>query len=125
MIDWVILGMGILLIILATSYYYWDSEAGWFLVVVFAAAWSCWHWWPTPEEQAAYDARKAAEQRARETPHVVREADGCKVYAFERDGRDHYFTRCPASTDTETTWTERCGKNCTRQKSENVVTHNK
>lgn len=52
-------------------------------------------------------ARAEAEQRSRTTPHVVREADGCKVYAFERGGRDHYFTRCPASrTVTEGSWEE-------------------
>ncbi len=46
-------------------------------------------------------------QRSRQTPHVIREADGCKVYAFESGGRFHYFTRCPESrTTTESTWEE-------------------
>jgi hypothetical protein len=47
------------------------------------------------------------EIRRRQTPHVIREADGCKVYAFEAGARWHYFTRCPDSrTSTESTWEE-------------------
>ncbi len=104
--------------------YFWDGDGAIFVLLVVVACWSMWHWRDTPEEKAAKWAQEAAQRRARETPHVVREADGCKVYAFERGGRDHYFTRCPATTDTETTWKESCGKNCTRQKAENIVTEN-
>jgi hypothetical protein len=64
----------------------------------------------------------AAARTARETPHVIREKDGCKVYAFERDGRDHYFTRCGEVVTTETNWTQSCGKNCSKQVSDIIET---
>ena len=55
-------------------------------------------------------------ERREQTPHVIREADGCKVYAFKSGDRYHYFTRCPDSrTTTESSW-EACsqsGKNRT------------
>ena len=38
--------------------------------------------------------RLAQEALARRTPHVIREADGCRVYAFEDGGHQHYFVRC-------------------------------
>ncbi|WP_146215079.1 hypothetical protein [Rivihabitans pingtungensis] len=38
--------------------------------------------------------RRAQEEQARRTPHVIREADGCRVYAFEDGGHQHYFVRC-------------------------------
>ncbi|MBU9293056.1 hypothetical protein KTD18_16025 [Burkholderia multivorans] len=67
-------------------------------------------------------ARNQAQERADATPHVIREADGCKVYAFEADGRWHYFTRCGDGTvTTERNWTERHGKT-TEHKSETIVT---
>lgn len=74
---------------------------GWILIVVagFGAYLSV-----TSDFGKERSARAEAEQKARETPHVVREADGCKVYAFERGGRDHYFTRCN-SGQVETTTT--------------------
>lgn len=52
--------------------------------------------------------RQRAEREWREqTPHVIREADGCKVYAFKPGDRYHYFTRCPDSrTSTESSWEE-------------------
>ena len=50
--------------------------------------------------------RAQAERERREaTPHVVREADGCKVYAFKHvGGRYHYFTRCGSTTTTSSSW---------------------
>lgn len=62
----------------------------------------------TPEHMAEIEAeekaRRAAEVRE-QTPHVIREADGCKVYAFKSGDRYHYFTRCPISqTTTESSW---------------------
>jgi hypothetical protein len=63
-----------------------------------------------PETIAAKKAEVAYEEAQRK-PHVIREADGCKVYAFKADGRTHFFTRCPDSrTTTESSWTERHGK---------------
>lgn len=58
-------------------------------------------------DRQAEAAREAAQRKANETPHVVREADGCKVYAFLSGDRYHYFTRCPDSkTTTDTSWDE-------------------
>ena len=52
-------------------------------------------------------AKKAEAERREATPHVIREADGCKVYAFKSGERYHYFTRCPDSrTTTSSNWEE-------------------
>ncbi|WP_334029024.1 hypothetical protein [Burkholderia orbicola] len=71
-------------------------------------------------------ARDRAQARADATPHVIREADGCKVYAFKADDKWHYFTRCSDGTvTTERNWTEsrRQGKQTiTENKSETIVT---
>ncbi|RQZ76439.1 hypothetical protein DF052_00350 [Burkholderia glumae] len=71
-------------------------------------------------------ARDRAQAAADATPHVIREADGCKVYAFRADSNWHYFTRCPDGTvTTERNWTEsrRQGKQTiTEHKSETIVT---
>jgi hypothetical protein len=37
--------------------------------------------------------------------------EGCTVYRFNDGGNNRYFTNCQGSTS----WTESCGKNCTRQ----------
>lgn len=64
---------------------------------------------------------RIAREQAAATPHVIREADGCKVYAFFSGGRDHYFTRCPDSkTTTESSYTVNCGKNCNRTEVESI-----
>jgi len=64
---------------------------------------------------------RIARERAEQTPHVVREADGCKVYAFKSGDRYHYFTRCPENrTATESSYTVQCGKNCTRTETETI-----
>lgn len=68
---------------------------------------------------------KAMRRRAVETPHVVREADGCKVYAFESGGHTHYFTRCPGeTTQTDTTRVIHSGKT-SKTVIESVVTESK
>lgn len=71
-------------------------------------------------------ARDRAQARADAMPHVIREADGCKVYAFMADDKWHYFTRCSDGTvTTERNWTEsrRQGKQTiTENKSETIVT---
>lgn len=67
------------------------------------------------------EADREAQERADATPHVIREADGCKVYAF-KSGDWHYFTRCSdGSVTTERNWSERQGKQ-TVHKSETIVT---
>lgn len=67
-------------------------------------------------QKAQEERQAAAKARADATPHVVREADGCKVYAWKGgDDRFHYFTRCPASTtSTESSWQECTGSGKTR-----------
>ena len=37
--------------------------------------------------------------------------EGCTVYRFTDGGNNRYFTNCQGSTS----WTEQCGKGCTRQ----------
>jgi hypothetical protein len=78
-------------------------------------------------DSAKEERRKDAERRAAESrPHVIREADGCKVYAFKLDARWHYFTRCPnASTTTDSPYTvctgSANGRSCTT-KTESIET---
>lgn len=64
------------------------------------------------------------QQQANATPHVIREADGCKVYAFESGGNNHFFTRCATETTTERHYSESCGKNQTCQRTEEISTVN-
>lgn len=71
--------------------------------------------------------RKVAERRAADSrPHVIREADGCKVYAFKLDDRWHYYTRCPnASTTTDSPYTVCTGSGKTtscKTKTESIET---
>jgi hypothetical protein len=66
-------------------------------------------------------AEKAEAAKRRATPHVIREADGCKVYAFETD-REHYFTRCGSTVSTETNWSQSCGKSCSKKMSDTITT---
>jgi hypothetical protein len=72
----------------------------------------------TPEHLAevkADTARAEAAERREQTPHVIREADGCKVYAWKGGDRYHYFTRCPASTTvTDQHWQQCTGSGKTR-----------
>jgi hypothetical protein len=69
-------------------------------------------------------AKKAAQVEADKQPRVVREADGCKVYAFKSGEHWHFFTRCPSTTTTDRTYDVRQGKT-TVQKVEQIVTENK
>jgi hypothetical protein len=64
--------------------------------------------------------RQAAQAKADATPHVIREADGCKVYAF-KSGDWHYFTRCDSTVTTERHYQVREGKT-TKEKTETIVT---
>ncbi|HVM91357.1 MAG TPA: hypothetical protein VMT67_01025 [Terriglobales bacterium] len=73
-------------------------------------------WYQEGERQTA--AQEAAERQ----PHVIREADGCKVYAFKANDSLHYFTRCSNSTvATERNWREQQGKR-TVDKRETITT---
>ena len=76
------------------------------------------------KQEIARDREKA---RVDATPHVIREADGCKVYAFKDGDKWHYFARCINGTvTTERNWTEsrQQGKQTiTEHKSETIVTN--
>jgi hypothetical protein len=54
-------------------------------------------------------------------PQLLSESDGCRVYKFVDDGT-HYFTRCGEQVDTVRHYTESCGKNCTRNRTEEITT---
>jgi hypothetical protein len=54
-------------------------------------------------------------------PRLISESDGCKVYKFVDDGT-HYFTRCGEQVSTVRHYTESCGKNCTRNRTEEIAT---
>jgi hypothetical protein len=54
-------------------------------------------------------------------PQLLSESDGCRVYKFVDDGT-HYFTRCGEQVDTVRHYTESCGKNCTRRRTELIAT---
>jgi hypothetical protein len=62
--------------------------------------------WYQADERARHE-REAAER----VPHVIREADGCKVYAFKSGEATHFFTRCGSHVTTDRTYSESCGKN--------------
>jgi hypothetical protein len=68
-------------------------------------------------------AQEAAQDAADRQPRVIREVDGCKVYAF-KSGHWHYFTRCPLETTTEGNRTVRSGKT-SRTESETITTQNR
>ena len=79
-------------------------------------------------DKAAKQAAQVAQEAADAVPRVIREIDGCKVYAFKSQDKWHYFTRCPAATTTDRTY-EQChksGKNTVcENKTEQIVTENK
>jgi hypothetical protein len=71
--------------------------------------------------------KQAAQDAADKQPRVIREVDGCKVYAFKSD-QWHYFTRCPATTTTDRTYKDchQSGKQTICEtKTEQIVTENK
>ena len=48
--------------------------------------------------------------------------EGCTMYRFV-DGRSHYFARCENSTETISTNSRSCGKDCVQYYDENIVTN--
>lgn len=59
------------------------------------------------EERRVEAATRVAKEEADKLPRVIREADGCKVYAFKSGNDWHFFTRCPNSqVTTERNWKE-------------------
>lgn len=60
---------------------------------------------------------KPAEQHTpTSNPHVPVELlfthEGCRVFRFEDNGRNHYYARCPEGSSTSAV--QDCGKNCTQ-----------
>ena len=41
--------------------------------------------------------------------------DGCTVYRFKDGGSARYFSRCDGAAFSGVSWSESCGKGCTRQ----------
>lgn len=84
---------------------------------------------PDSPEKIERDKIEAIERELRtkekETPRVLSEVDNCTIYVFERQNREHFFTRCEKTTSTETNWTEGCGKGCSRSMRDSIVTPNK
>ena len=74
---------------------------------------------------SACDNRTPEEKEFAQTPHVIKQFDGCKTYKFEDNDSQHYVTRCPNSEVThEHDWTEQVGKTQV-QKQETTVTDEK
>jgi len=75
----------------------------------------------------AKEAKEKAQDEADRVPRVIREVDGCKVYAF-KEGKWHFFTRCPQTTTTDRTY-ESCRQSGKQRicedKTEQIVTENK
>jgi hypothetical protein len=107
-----------------------DPDACGSAVIVVFIVWLAWLPFipDTPEQiKAAQEAKIKREEDARQKaiPHAMSEADGCTVYVFERQGREHFFTRCEKTTSTETNWTEGCGKGCSKPMHDTILTPNK
>jgi len=69
------------------------------------------------------ESEESKEKRIAETkPHVYAEVDGCTVYKWLADGRNHYFTRCSTKVTTESKYSEYCGKACSRERTETIET---
>jgi hypothetical protein len=56
------------------------------------------------------------------TVDVLFDVEGCRVYRFGDGGRVHYFARCNGGTLTTGTRSEPCGKNCTRDVTDELPT---
>lgn len=77
-------------------------------------------WWQESEKA------DAEQERRDRTPHVIRETDGCKVYAFKEGEKYHFFTKCPnATVTTDRQFDVKCGKSCTRTETETIVTESR
>lgn len=92
-----------------------NSDSAWvfwpFLIAALASVPLTVRWWSSTDTAKAAWAAEEARTRADMQPRVIREADGCKVYAFKGGDHWHYFTRCPNSTTkTDTTVSVGSGK---------------
>ena len=52
---------------------------------------------------------------------VIQTFDNCKVYRFY-DREYHYITKCGDKVTTQKNWDEKCGKACTRHRTEDITT---
>jgi len=110
----ILVGGGVILIY--TAYRAFEGDEGFgaaacFIIACALLFWSYHEAQPeTRTKRAAAEAARVADAAARKVPRVVREVDGCKVYAFEAEERWKYFTRCSDRTTTENSWIERSGK---------------
>lgn len=91
------------------------GEIGLFMILLFSAiGLICFynsynHALPETRAQAELEEKKYKEQIEKDkNPHVIRDVDGCKVYAFSDGGKWHYFTRCENSRTVTDTTQEEC-----------------
>ena len=111
---------------------YWETIGRWAMLGVVVGIPTCTYRSCFSDEALNERQVKRAAEQAQEAldavPRVIREIDGCKVYAFKSQGMWHYFTRCPASTTTNRTY-EQCHKSgkttVCENKTEQIVTENK
>jgi hypothetical protein len=78
------------------------------------------------QERMAEQKKQQEQDAADRIPRVIREVDGCKVYAF-KEHHWHFFTRCPTTTTTDRTYEECRQSGKTRRcenKTEQIVTGN-
>lgn len=104
-----------------------DLDEAWYgiLFAIIVIVWAAWAVKiPDTPEEIAEKELKIAKAKEKETPRELNKIDGCTVYVFERQGREHFFTRCESTTSTETNWTEGCGKGCSRDVKDTIVTPN-
>lgn len=127
MLEWILLLTIVGIVILLAVHFEWDNGTFFLILIVVIGSWALYHWRDTPEESAAKVQERIREQTERERPQKINEIDGCSIYTFYRisDGRNHYFTRCSDKVTTESSHTESCGKNCTKQVTETIVTDKK
>lgn len=77
----------------------------------------------SPAQHAAAVAARAAEEKARHTPHLVGKAGACDVYE-SRNSADNLVTivSCPDKTTASTERRVYCGKSCWRTETDEAVT---
>lgn len=97
--------------------------SGFFIGLVIACGLSWLFFGEQTESRKEWDRAEAAREEAERQPRVIREADGCKVYAFKAGDRWHYFTRCANQTTTDSSYTVRSGKT-SRTETESITTTN-
>lgn len=118
MVNGILVGICVCVLIWACYTDHWIGNIA-AIVLAIVGMTSCFNseWYKESER-----VRQAEEARSAQ-PHVIREYDGCKVYAFKTD-RVHYYTRCQNSTSTDTNYKVSCGKSCSKEETETIITEN-